>query len=103
MLKSNLDEREECDYRGCVICRQQGMKMGQEPVATWVDAHGLYMCDSHMQSHGVDKLLRETSAVEDRKRISRIRANNNRKAKDQAMRDCGLVKVRGALGGIYWE
>jgi len=47
--------------------------------------------------------LRETSAVEDRKRISRIRANNNRKAKDQAMRDCGLVKVRGALGGIYWE
>lgn len=55
MLNSNLDEREERDYRGCVICRQQGMKMGQEPVATWVDAHGLYMCDKHMRSHGIDK------------------------------------------------
>ena len=22
---------------------------------------------------------------------------------DQAMKDCGLVKVRGALGGTYWE
>ena len=36
-------------------------------------------------------------------KIRRIRTNNNRKAKDQAMRDCGLIKVRGALGGIYWE
>lgn len=26
-----------------------------------------------------------------------------RQTRDQAMRDCGLVKVRGALGGIYWE
>lgn len=26
-----------------------------------------------------------------------------RKSRDQAMRDLGLVKVRGALGGTYWE
>ena len=26
-----------------------------------------------------------------------------RQAKDQAMRDLGLVKVRGGLGGTYWE
>lgn len=26
-----------------------------------------------------------------------------RRERDQAMRDCGLVKVRGALGGTYWE
>jgi hypothetical protein len=31
------------------------------------------------------------------------RARANRKARDQVMRDCGLVKVRGALGGTYWE
>lgn len=30
---------------------------------------------------------------------SRIRAQTSK----QAMRDCGLVRVRGALGGIYWE
>lgn len=26
-----------------------------------------------------------------------------RAMRDQAMRDCGLVKVRGASGGVYWE
>ena len=44
----------------------------------------------------------DNDAIE-RKRLSRIRANNNRKAREQVMRDCGLVKVHGALGGIYWE
>ena len=44
----------------------------------------------------------DNDAIE-RKRLSRIRANVNRKAREQAMRDCGLVKVRGALGGVYWE
>jgi predicted nucleic acid-binding Zn-ribbon protein len=38
-----------------------------------------------------------------RQRESRIRAAQNRKAKESVMRDCGLVKVRGALGGVYWE
>lgn len=33
----------------------------------------------------------------------RILASNRRKWKENAMRDCGLVKVRGALGGTYWE
>lgn len=31
------------------------------------------------------------------------RARANRKAREQAMRDAGLVKVRGAQGGTYWE
>jgi len=26
-----------------------------------------------------------------------------RRARDQAMRDAGLTKVRGGLGGTYWE
>ena len=29
--------------------------------------------------------------------------NRERRSRDQAMRDLGLVRVRGALGGIYWE
>lgn len=33
----------------------------------------------------------------------RERRKAKRRAREQAMRDCGLVKVRGALGGIYWE
>lgn len=31
------------------------------------------------------------------------RAQANRKAREQVMRDAGLVKVRGAQGGTYWE
>jgi hypothetical protein len=35
--------------------------------------------------------------------IKRVKRNASRRAKDQAYRDLGLVKVRGALGGIYYE
>ncbi len=27
----------------------------------------------------------------------------DKKEREQALRDCGLVKVRGAMGGVYWE
>jgi hypothetical protein len=33
----------------------------------------------------------------------RLRHNRNRRERDQAMRDLGLVRVRGNLGGVYWE
>jgi len=35
--------------------------------------------------------------------VKRRRANKARRDRDQLRRDCGLVKVRGALGGTYWE
>ena len=33
----------------------------------------------------------------------RAKANRARRERDQVMRGLGLVKVRGALGGTYWE
>jgi hypothetical protein len=33
----------------------------------------------------------------------RVKRNNARKARDEAYKSCGMVKVRGALGGTYWE
>lgn len=33
----------------------------------------------------------------------RARAAAGRRERDAALRGLGLVKVRGALGGIYWE
>lgn len=36
-------------------------------------------------------------------KMSRNNQNKARRFRDQARRDCGLVKVRGALGGVYWE
>ncbi len=33
----------------------------------------------------------------------RNKRNRAQRAKNQAMKDLGLVRVRGALGGTYWE
>lgn len=33
----------------------------------------------------------------------RPKAKANRKAREDALRSLGLTKVRGALGGTYWE
>lgn len=30
-------------------------------------------------------------------------AGMRRKLREQVLRDCGMVKVRGALGSVYWE
>jgi hypothetical protein len=35
--------------------------------------------------------------------IRRAKRNAARRAKDDVMRSLGLVRVRGALGGSYWE
>lgn len=39
----------------------------------------------------------------DTHRRAQLRRNAYRRLRDQTMRDMGLVKVRGALGGTYWE
>lgn len=38
-----------------------------------------------------------------RTREQRNRATANRRARESVLRDLGLVKVRGALGGVYYE
>lgn len=35
--------------------------------------------------------------------IKRAACNKARRERDQVMRDSGLVKIRGNLGGTYWE
>lgn len=37
------------------------------------------------------------------RRVITLRAARNRKLRDEVGEICGLVKVRGALGGTYWE
>jgi len=37
----------------------------------------------------------------ERKPMRRVRAT--RKAREQMLRDLGLTKVKGSLGGTYWE
>ncbi len=54
--------------------------------------------------HSVNVTVAGDSAVAQYySKLANQRKNVARNAKAQAYRDCGLVRVRGALGGIYWE
>ncbi len=41
--------------------------------------------------------------AEGRKRLTATTAKRLKMEREEVMRSCGLVKVRGALGGTYWE
>ena len=43
----------------------------------------------------------DATDARDVSKVAKVRAN--RKAREEALRSCGLVKVRGACGGTYWE
>jgi len=38
-----------------------------------------------------------------KKKLKAAEARERRRERDQVMRDLGLTKVRGAMGGVYWE
>ena len=42
-------------------------------------------------------------ATDGPKKAKLAQARKQRRAREQALRDCGLVRVRGAMGGTYWE
>jgi len=56
-------------------------------------------CGREIGTRDGDNLCRECDDAEDCKALARIR----RREKDALMRSLGLTKVRGAMGGTYWE
>jgi hypothetical protein len=65
----------------------------------------------HMGNADLARAIRATCAgsewhgklMEELHKRKKVHRNAARKARDQAMRDLGMTKVRGALGGTYWE
>lgn len=45
----------------------------------------------------------DTKEQAEKELAKRKKRNDARKARDDAYRSCGMVKVRGALGGTYYE
>ena len=45
----------------------------------------------------------ECEKRDERAKARSKRARDNRKAKDYALESMGLTKVKGAMGGTYWE
>lgn len=72
-----------------------------DPIETMGDTVKLQVAEP-----GRGYMFRWVTLAERDKAITRARnerANKARRERDQVRRDCGLVRVRGALGGIYWE
>lgn len=64
------------------------------------------LCGSEAVGGEGQNVCRECEALEEAgKKAAAVRAKRRaqRKARDQVMRSLGLVKVRGNLGGTYWE
>jgi hypothetical protein len=78
LLNNNTTSHKETVMKFCeVCCVEIGTKDGENRCAA---------CEEETQTKN-----------------RRVKARRQRKAREQAMKDCGLVKVRGALGGTYWE
>lgn len=61
-------------------------------------------CSAEIGTRDGDNLCSVCDSAEgDKKILANKRRKINRKARESALRSCGLVKVRGALGGTYWE
>ncbi len=62
------------------------------------------MSESWNRSNGIsDSTVEMTAAGMAALETKRTARNSERRARHQAMRDLGLVRVRGNLGGSYWE
>ena len=51
----------------------------------------------------VENLCPACEHAESKRELRNRRGQENRRARDSALRSLGLVKVRGAMGGTYWE
>ena len=63
-------------------------------------------CGIEIHTHDGENLCAACDVAQangDAARLARIRRNARRRERDAALRSLGLVKVRGALGGTYWE
>ena len=61
------------------------------------------VCGAEIGTRDGDNRCRSCDDIEDASKAKRAKANKARRERESVLRDCGLVKVRGALGGVYWE
>ena len=59
------------------------------------------LCGAEFDGKDGENACRECE--ETRSKARRARARANRKAREDVYASLGLTKVRGALGGVYWE
>ena len=60
-------------------------------------------CGLEIGTRDGENVCRDCDGTEGRRRGAAVRAKANRQAREAVMQSLGLVKVKGALGGVYWE
>lgn len=61
------------------------------------------ICSDEIATKDGDNLCRDCDKRRAYGKRRRKGANAQRRLREQTMHDLGLVKVKGALGGTYWE
>jgi uncharacterized Zn finger protein (UPF0148 family) len=62
------------------------------------------ICGCEIFTRDGDNTCRSCEDLQDANKARTLaRQRAQRRANEAALRSCGLVKVRGALGGVYWE
>ena len=62
------------------------------------------ICGCEIYTRDGDNTCRACEDAADAKKASKLkRAKAARREREAMLRACGLVNVRGALGGVYWE
>lgn len=61
------------------------------------------ICGEEISTRDGENRCQQCEEADSKKEIRKARRRTNRAAREDAMRSLGLVKVRGALGGTYWE
>ena len=59
------------------------------------------ICGDEIGTRDGDNVCR--SCEDETSRKKKAAARRRRRERDEVMRSCGMVKVRGAMGGTYWE
>jgi uncharacterized Zn finger protein (UPF0148 family) len=60
-------------------------------------------CGEEIATKDGDNLCESCDNAESKKRLARNRRQAATQERESVMRSLGLTKVRGALGGTYWE
>ena len=63
------------------------------------------ICGDEIATRDGDNICQDCDERQERgyQRLLQKQRRENNRLRDQVMRSLGLVKVRGACGGVYWE
>lgn len=60
-------------------------------------------CGIEIDGKDGENMCDQCDQAESKKKMVYLRRKNGRKIIDKMLKDMGMTRVKGALGGVYWE